>query len=63
MSDLGWKVKGQTWPLELPLNISSENNAFGFHSIKKINFSQKKKSNLNALGSEFDLMLSRSRST
>ena len=41
MSDLGWKVKGQTWPLELPLNISSENNAFGFNSIKKINFSKK----------------------
>ena len=53
MSDLGWKVKGQPWPLELPLNISSENNDFSFNSIKKINFS--KKSNLNALGSEFDL--------
>ena len=35
MSDLGWKVKGQPWPLELPLNISSENNDFGFNSIKK----------------------------
>ena len=53
MSDLGWKVKGQHWPLELPLNISSENNDLGFNSIKKINF--KKKSNLNALGSKFDL--------
>ena len=34
-------------------NISSVNNDFGFNSIQKINFS--KKSNLNALGSKFDL--------
>ena len=41
MSDLGWKVKGQPWPLELPLNILSKNNDFGFNSIKRINFSKK----------------------
>ena len=40
MSDLGCKVKDQPWPLELPLNISSENNDFGFNRIKKINFSK-----------------------
>ena len=57
MSDLSWKVKGQPWPLELiyshfliRLNITSENNDFGFHSFKKINF--KKNSHLNALGSK-----------
>ena len=40
---LSWKVKGQPWPLELiyshcliRLNISSENNDFGFNSIQKI---------------------------
>ena len=55
MSDLGWKVKSQPWPLELPLNISRENNDFGFNSIEKVNFSKQKKSNLNALGSKFDL--------
>ena len=39
---LSWKVKGQPWPLELiyghcliRLNISSENNDFGFNSIQK----------------------------
>ena len=53
MGDLGRKVNGQPWPLELPLNVSSENNDFGFKSIKKFNFS--KKSNLIALGSKFDL--------
>ena len=53
MSDLGWKVKGQPWPLELPLNISSEYNDFSFNSIKKSTF--QKNSNLNALGSKFDL--------
>ena len=43
ISDIGWKVKGQ--PLELiyshrliRVNISSENNDFGFNSIQKINF-------------------------
>ena len=44
ISDLGWKVKDQPWPLNLfidtKLNISSENNDFGFHSIQKINFSK-----------------------
>ena len=42
MSDLSWKVKGQPWPLKLiyshfliSFNISSENNDFGFNSIKK----------------------------
>ena len=57
---ISWKVEGQPWPLELiyshcliRLNISSENNDFGFNSIQKINFS-KKKSHLNALGSKFD---------
>ena len=62
MSDLGWKVKDQPWPLKLinldlwnlfidtKLNISSENN----DSIQKINLS-KKKTHLNALGSKFDL--------
>ena len=36
------------------LNISSENNGFGFNSFKK-NQLFKKKSNLNAFGSKFDL--------
>ena len=60
MSYFGWKVKGQPWPLELiyshcliRLNISSKNNDFGFNSIQTINF--QKKSNLNALGSKYDL--------
>ena len=42
---LGWKVKGQPWPLELiyshcpiRLNISSENNDIGFSSFQEINF-------------------------
>ena len=39
------------WPLHL--KISSENNDFGFKSIQKINF--QKMSNLNALGSKFEL--------
>ena len=54
-------LKGQPRPLELiyshcliRFNISSENNDFGFYSIQKINFS-KKNTNLNALGSKFDL--------
>ena len=45
MSDLGWKVKGQPWPLELiythchiRLYITSENNDFGFNNFQKINF-------------------------
>ena len=60
MSDLGWKVKGQPWPLKLIyshcliwFNISSENNDFGLNSFQKKKFS--KKSHLNALGSKFDL--------
>ena len=60
MSDLGWKVKGQPWPLKLifletRFNISSENNDFGFHSIKESTF--QKISHSNALGSKFDLDL------
>ena len=45
MSDLDWNVKGQPWPLKLiyshchiRLNISSENNDFGFNSIQKPTF-------------------------
>ena len=60
MSNLGWKGKGQPWPLKLiyshcliSFNISSKNNLFGFNSIKKIYFS--KNSHLNLLGSKFDL--------
>ena len=41
MSDLGWKGKGQPWPLKLIyshcliiFNISSKNNHFGFNSIE-----------------------------
>ena len=59
MSDLGWKVKGQPWPLKLiyshcliRLNISSENN-LASTVFKKSTFL--KKSHLNALGSKFDL--------
>ena len=58
---LSWKVKGQPWPLELiyshcliRLNISRENNDFGFNSIKKKSTFQKN-SHLNALESKFDL--------
>ena len=43
--DIGWKVKGQSWPLEIiysdriiRLNISID---FGFNSFQKINFSRK----------------------
>ena len=36
------------------LNISSENNDFGFNRIQKINFSEKNP-HLNVLGSKFDL--------
>ena len=61
MSDFGWKVKGQPWPLEhihshclIRFNIWSENNDFGFNSILKINFS-KKNTHLNALGGKVDL--------
>ena len=50
MSDLGWKVKGQPWPLKLiyshfliRFNISSENNDFGFNSIQENQFFKKKK--------------------
>ena len=60
MSDLGWKVKRQPSSLELiysycliRLNISSDYNDFGFNSFQKNH--QKKKSNLNALESKFDL--------
>ena len=60
ISNLGWKVKGKPWPLELSyshclimLNISSENNDIGFNSFQNINF--KKISHLNELGSKFDL--------
>ena len=60
MSDFGWKVKGQPWPLKLiysnflnRFNISSQNNDFGFNKIQKITF--QKISHLNALGSKFDL--------
>ena len=42
MSDLGWKVKGQPWPLKLiyshcliRFNISSENNDFGLNCFQK----------------------------
>ena len=59
MSHLGWKVKGQPWPLKLIyshcliwFNILSENNDFGLNSFQKMNFT--KKSHLNALGSKFD---------
>ena len=61
ISDLGWKGKGQPWPLKLiyshcliSFSTLSKNNDFGFNSIQKINFS-KKKSHLSALGSKFDL--------
>ena len=47
MSDFGWKVKGQPWPLKLiyshcliRFNISSENNDFGFNRIENLNFSK-----------------------
>ena len=51
MNDLGWKVNLDLWNLFIntKLNISSENNYFGSHSIQKINFS-KKKSHSNVLG-------------
>ena len=70
MSDLAKrsKVNLDLWNLFIAiiclirLNISSENNNFGFNCIQKINFS-KKKSHLNALGSKLTLTLSRSRST
>ena len=48
MNDLGWKVKGQPWPLELiyshcliSLNIWSDYNDFGFNKFQKIIFSKK----------------------
>ena len=43
------------------LIISSENNDFGFNSIKKTTFP--KKSNLNALGSKFDLHVKKVKAT
>ena len=56
MSDLSWKVKGHSWPLDLidshcliKLNISSEKNDLGFHSLKK----QQQKSLLDALRSNW----------
>ena len=59
MSDLGWKVNGQPWPLKLIyshcliwLNISSENYDLSLSSFQKMKF---KKTHLNALGSKFDL--------
>ena len=63
MRDLGWKVKGQPWPLKLIYNhclitssIKSENNDSGFNSIqKKQNLKKTKRSHLNALESKFDL--------
>ena len=62
MSDLGWKGKGQPWPLKLiyshcliSFNISSKNNDFGFNSIQKINFSKKFPFKCIKLGSKFDL--------
>ena len=40
MIDLGWKVNLDLWNLfvDTRLNISSENNDFGFHSIQKTTF-------------------------
>ena len=48
------KVNLDLWNLfiDTRLNISSENNDFGFYSIQKITF--QKKSHLNALGSKFE---------
>ena len=48
------KVNLDHWNLfiDTRLNISSENNDFGFHSIQKTTL---KKSHSNALGSKFDL--------
>ena len=37
------------------LNISSENNDFGFNGIKTKKNSKKQQKHLNALGSKFDL--------
>ena len=61
MSDLGWKGKGQPWPLKfiyshclISFNISSKNNDFGFNSIQKINFSKKNSFKCIKLGSKFD---------
>ena len=60
MSNLGWKVKGQPWPLELIYShclikfyISSKSNDLGLYRIQKINFS--KKIHLIALGWKLDL--------
>ena len=39
--------------IDTRLNISSENNDFGFHHIQKTTL--QKNSHLNALGSKFDL--------
>ena len=54
------RLKGPHWPLELinsqcliRFNILSENNDFGFNSIKKSTF--KTIINLDALESKFDL--------
>ena len=49
------KVNLDLWNLfiDTRLNISSENNDFGFHRIQKTTF--QKISHLNALGSKFDL--------
>ena len=48
------KVNLELWNLfiDTRLNISSENNDFGFHSVKKKTF--QKISHSNALGSKFD---------
>ena len=48
-------LKGQrsTLTFDTRLNLSSDNNDFGFHSSQKINFS--KNSHSNALGSKLDL--------
>ena len=50
------KVNLDPWNLfiDTRLNISSENNDFGLHSIQKITF-QKKNPHLNALVSKYDL--------
>ena len=50
MSDLGWNFETS---IETRFNISTENNDFGFHSIKKSTF--QKISHSNELGSKFDL--------
>ena len=50
IKDLGWKGKGQPWPLKL---IYSHCVTLALTVLKKSSF--QKKSHLNALGSKFDL--------